>query len=66
MVNCRGTHRSYLAIDDRVIGTTRVTRGKISFPISTANRTEFVSNAVAGSLADRLEAGQSKRILSLA
>lgn len=63
MMNFR-THRSYLAIDDRVIRAACVARGKIRFPIDAANRAELVSNAVAGSLAGRLEAGQSENILS--
>lgn len=58
----RDTHRWNFAIDDRVIGAARVTRGKIRFTIGTANRAELVPNAVAGSLAGRLETGQSGKI----
>lgn len=39
-----------------------MTRGKIRFTIGTANRAELVPNAVAGSLAGRLETGQSGKI----
>lgn len=65
MMNFRGTHRSYLAIDYRVIRAARVARGKIRFPIDAANRAELVSNAVAGGLAGRLEAGQSESICAI-
>lgn len=61
-INVRGTHRCNFAIDDRVIGAARVTRGKIRFTIGTANRAELVPIAVACSLAGLLEPGQSRKI----
>lgn len=53
------TYRWHFAVGDRIIRAACVTRGEIRSAIHATDWTEFISVAVAASLAGRLEAGKS-------
>lgn len=53
------TYRRHLAVNNRVIRAARVTRRKIRSTVGATDWTKFVPITVAGSLACRLEAGDS-------
>lgn len=53
------TYRCHFTVGDRIIRAACMTRGEIGSAVRAADWTEFISVAVAGSLARRLEAGKS-------